>query len=106
MPSPVNEPNAVADPRSPVRDEQPSAAAEALKPGPALCLSGGGYRAMVFHAGVLWRLNEGGYLPRLDRISSVRLVNWGYAVCDAAMRRHVDPDLAQPAGFPYAGRGV
>jgi len=71
MPSPVNEPNAVADPRSPVRDEQPSAAAEALKPGPALCLSGGGYRAMVFHVGVLWRLNESGYLPRLDRISSV-----------------------------------
>ena len=23
-----------------------------------LCLSGGGYRAMLFHVGVLWRLNE------------------------------------------------
>ena len=23
--------------------------------GNALCLSGGGYRAMLFHAGVLWR---------------------------------------------------
>ncbi len=41
------------------------------QPGTALCLSGGGYRAMVFHLGVLWRLNEFGYLPRLDRISSV-----------------------------------
>ena len=39
--------------------------------GTALCLSGGGYRAMIFHVGVLWRLNELGYLPRLDRISSV-----------------------------------
>jgi NTE family protein len=39
--------------------------------GTALCLSGGGYRAMLFHAGALWRLNEIGYLPRLDRISSV-----------------------------------
>jgi NTE family protein len=39
--------------------------------GIALCLSGGGYRAMVFHLGVLWRLNEFGYLSRLDRISSV-----------------------------------
>lgn len=39
--------------------------------GTALCLSGGGYRAMLFHTGVLWRLNEVGYLPRLDRISSV-----------------------------------
>jgi len=40
-------------------------------PGLALCLSGGGYRAMLFHLGVLWRLNEAGYLPKLDRISSV-----------------------------------
>ncbi|MDQ4099549.1 MAG: patatin-like phospholipase family protein [Chloroflexota bacterium] len=39
--------------------------------GIALCLSGGGYRAMLFHLGALWRLNELGYLPRLDRVSSV-----------------------------------
>jgi NTE family protein len=37
----------------------------------ALCLSGGGYRAMLFHVGSLWRLNELGYLPKIDRISSV-----------------------------------
>jgi NTE family protein len=37
----------------------------------ALCMSGGGYRAMVFHLGVLWRLNEAGWLGRLDRVSSV-----------------------------------
>jgi NTE family protein len=36
-----------------------------------LCLSGGGYRAMLFHTGVLWRLNELGLLPKLARISSV-----------------------------------
>jgi NTE family protein len=40
-------------------------------PGTALCLSGGGYRAMLFHLGALWRLNEWGYLPKLNRISSV-----------------------------------
>lgn len=40
-------------------------------PGIALCLSGGGYRAMLFHVGALWRLNEFGYLPKLNRISSV-----------------------------------
>jgi NTE family protein len=35
-----------------------------------------------------------------------RLINWGYAVCDAAMRKHVNPALAPPAGFPYkAGVG-
>jgi NTE family protein len=39
--------------------------------GIALCLSGGGYRAMLFHLGSLWRLNEAGLLPKLDRISSV-----------------------------------
>jgi NTE family protein len=37
----------------------------------ALCLSGGGYRAMLFHLGTLWYLNDAGYLPRLDRVSSV-----------------------------------
>lgn len=39
--------------------------------GIGLCLSGGGYRAMLFHLGSLWRLNELGYLPKLKRISSV-----------------------------------
>jgi NTE family protein len=39
--------------------------------GMALCLSGGGYRAMLFHVGVLWRLNELGWLPDIKRISSV-----------------------------------
>jgi NTE family protein len=52
--------------------EEPEAAAgKGPHPGIALCLSGGGYRAMLFHVGVLWRLNELGYLPKLDRISSV-----------------------------------
>ena len=37
----------------------------------ALCLSGGGYRAMLFHAGALLRLGETGWLSRLDRVSSV-----------------------------------
>ena len=39
--------------------------------GIALCLSGGGYRAMLFHVGAIVRLNELGYLNKLDRISSV-----------------------------------
>jgi NTE family protein len=41
------------------------------KDGVALCMSGGGYRAMLFHLGSLWRLNELQYLPKLDRLSSV-----------------------------------
>ena len=39
--------------------------------GIALCLSGGGFRAMLFHLGALWRLNELGHLRKLARISSV-----------------------------------
>ena len=41
------------------------------RPGMGLCLSGGGYRAMLFHLGALWRLNELGLLRTLVRISSV-----------------------------------
>jgi NTE family protein len=44
---------------------------EPLEEGQALCLSGGGYRAMLFHIGTLWRFNEAGYLPTLKRISCV-----------------------------------
>ncbi len=44
---------------------------QGVKPGIALCLSGGGYRAMLFHVGTLWRLNEAGLLPKLDWVSSV-----------------------------------
>src|SRR3954447_9472166 len=39
--------------------------------GVALCLSGGGYRAMLFHVGVVWRLHDAGWLERVDRVSSV-----------------------------------
>jgi NTE family protein len=39
--------------------------------GVALSLSGGGYRAMVFHVGALCRLNEVGLLGKLRRVSSV-----------------------------------
>jgi len=39
--------------------------------GVALALSGGGYRAMMFHVGALYRLNEVGLLGKLTRISSV-----------------------------------
>ncbi|PZQ19292.1 MAG: alpha/beta hydrolase [Ancylobacter novellus] len=39
--------------------------------GDGLCLSGGGYRAMLFHAGALARLNEAGMLSRIEVIGSV-----------------------------------
>lgn len=36
-----------------------------------LCLSGGGYRAMIYHIGAIIRLNELGFLPRLAEVASV-----------------------------------
>jgi NTE family protein len=66
----IKEPAVVAG-LSPVRKLPADPPLDAPEPGIALCLSGGGYRAMVFHVGALWRLNELGWLPKLDRVSSV-----------------------------------
>jgi NTE family protein len=57
----------VSAPIDPTVSNEPDRVEEGI----ALCLSGGGYRAMVFHLGVLWRLNELGLLSKLDRVSSV-----------------------------------
>jgi NTE family protein len=42
-----------------------------IEPGIAIALSGGGFRAMLFHAGALARMNELGLLSRAQRIASV-----------------------------------
>ena len=44
-------------------------------------------------------------LKRMDDDLQERLINWGYAVCDAALRKHVDPTIAKGA-FPYPRAGV
>jgi NTE family protein len=44
---------------------------ERERAGNALCLSGGGFRATLFHLGALRRLNETGVLAKLDTITSV-----------------------------------
>jgi NTE family protein len=41
------------------------------EPDIALCLSGGGYRAAIFHLGAVRWLNEIGWLPRIGIVSSV-----------------------------------
>jgi len=45
-------------------------------------------------------------LKRVPQELQEQLINWGYAVCDAALRKHVDPTLSKPASFPYASAGV
>ena len=50
-------------------------------------------------------------LKRMPRSMQDRLMNWGYAVCDTALRTHVTPALQEelgisigtPAGFPFPG---
>src|SRR5689334_18099315 len=50
-------------------DEQQATAAR--RHGTALCLSGGGYRAALFHLGAVRRLNELGVLSQLTTVSGV-----------------------------------
>jgi NTE family protein len=45
-------------------------------------------------------------LARMTPQRQRRLVNWGYAVCDAAMRRWVDPSILRPGRFPYPAEAV
>jgi NTE family protein len=45
-------------------------------------------------------------LKRLDDQTQERLINWGYAVCDAALRKHVVTGLGVPQAFPYPASGV
>jgi len=76
------------------------------QPGIALSLSGGGYRAMLFHLGSLWRLNELRYLPKLNRISSVSggsitsgvlAQHWGQLGFDAnGFAANFDQQITQP----------
>jgi NTE family protein len=45
-------------------------------------------------------------LKRMPDDLQERLINWGYAVCDAALRKHVDPAIPRPESFPYPAAGV
>ena len=41
-----------------------------------------------------------------DDKTQERLINWGYAVCDASVRSWLDTSLPPPTGFPYPASGV
>lgn len=64
--------------------------------GVALCLSGGGFRASLFHLGALRRLNELGILSRVDMISSVS----GGSIISAHLATRLDPWPADGAAAP------
>lgn len=74
---------------------QTSDAADGEPRGIGLCLSGGGYRAMLFHVGSLWRLAESGQLSSLNRISSVSGGSITAAVLGLAWEKVRGGDLGQ-----------
>jgi NTE family protein len=45
-------------------------------------------------------------LTKIDDVKQQQLINWGYAVCDAAMRRHVETTAPAATGFPFPAAGV
>src|SRR5262245_6498823 len=59
------------DPRPDTADAATKYLPSRQRHGIALCLSGGGFRAALFHLGAVRRLNELGILSTLDVISSV-----------------------------------
>jgi len=45
-------------------------------------------------------------LAAKDRTTQRRLINWGYAICDAGIRSWVEDGLPPPADFPYPDERV
>jgi len=45
-------------------------------------------------------------LAEMEDDRQQRLINWGYAVCDASLRSYFDASLPAPATFPYPSAGV
>ena len=58
---------ALVEPVSPSAETKPRGPSTGI----GICLSGGGYRAMLFHLGAFLRLYELGLLQKASRISSV-----------------------------------
>jgi NTE family protein len=45
-------------------------------------------------------------LAAKDQLTQRRLINWGYAICDAGLRSWVDDTLPAPLDFPFAAEKV
>ena len=99
--------NRTPEPKAPVIPKR-------QKPGAAVALSGGGYRAMLFHVGALRRLNEAGFLPHIAQFSSVS----GGSITSAVLGMHWADldfdsegvgqgfDIVEKKLFAFAGKWV
>jgi len=86
----------------PVEDVHTGRAPGEPEDGTVLCLSGGGYRAMLFHVGALWRLYEAGRLKDVKRISSVSGGSITSAVLALAWKRlGFTPETVQSQFVPH-----
>ena len=79
-----------------------------------LALAGGGFRAMLFDLGGVWRLNELGWLPKLDMISSVSggsitnailATRWKDLAWDCGVATNFESIVAEPI-IEFANRNV
>lgn len=79
-----------------------------------LALAGGGFRAMLFDLGGLWRLNEMGWLRKLDMITSVSggsitnailATQWKYLAWHQDVALNFDSIVAQPL-IEFADRTI
>src|SRR5437762_1106182 len=70
--------------------------------GVALCLSGGGFRATLFHLGALRRLNELGVLGHVDTVTSVS----GGSIMSAFLAARIQPWPEPGAAFAEWDRKV
>ena len=41
-------------------------------------------------------------LEAMDSPTQERLINWGYAISDAAIRKYIDPQIPPPSHYPYS----
>ena len=85
--STVSAPRPALIPEPPPSEEYPR--------GLALCLSGGGFRALLFHLGALRRLNELGVLAKIDTLSATS----GGSILAAHLATLLAKDPAKKATF-------
>ena len=79
-----------------------------------LALSGGGFRATLFHLGAVWRLNELALLQSLTRVSTVSggsilaglmAVRWSHLIFEDGKATNFQEEIADPI-WRFCSRGV
>ena len=79
-----------------------------------LALSGGGFRATLFHLGAIWRLNEMGLLPNIDSVSSVSggsilagllATRWNRLEFECDVAVNLESEIVRPT-LEYCSRNV